>query len=213
MNLYQLIILCLLVIALNFLWNFIFRTNVSDLNNEATQSMPHLEQQQIDKKKTAKSVTYFYTILAILPLISGIWVINYWFGEFNRGQESKYWEPYQGKMLEKKISQNIDPTVSGHQLSGRTYYPDVKYEFEHKGKTIIWNRIDFSNRPSSGDKSKSQEVLDMLPDIGEPVKVYFSLEKRQAVLIRGSQNSNYLGLIGGGIFFIIGLIAIKLIYQ
>ena len=115
-------------------------------------------------------------------------------------------------MIEKSISQCSNAGTTGHQLAGRTYSPSVKYEFTYDNKPITWHKINYLNTPCSGDKAKSQEVLNSLPGINEELTVYFSPEKKQAVLIPGTKNSSYFGILGGLFFYLIGLLGIKLIY-
>ena len=202
-----------LVLSLNFIWNIAFKNQAStNVSNDLKDNIEGSVSKKIENKNS-NSVKYFFTFIALWPLIAGIWLINLWLTDYNKAVDTLSWEPYQGRILEKAIKQNIDPTVTGHQLSGRTYYPYVKYEFSYNGKLIEWSRIDYSNTPSSGDKSKSQKVLDSLPGIGEKVTVYFSPVKRQAVLFQGAKDSSYFGIIGGVIFLSIGLIGFKFIYS
>ena len=212
MNTTQFITICILIASFNFIWNY-FSKNRSNITSGNPTPEHNESSVNAALEKPETSVLIFSTALALLPLLSGFWFLNGWLNEYNIAEDTMSWNAYPGVMLSKKITLNTNNNDTGHQLSGRTYDAVVEYEFTYNNKTIKWNRIDYLNRPSHGNKSIPQSLLDSLPDAGEKVTVYFSPEKRQAVLITGAKNSNYFGLIGGGIFFIIGLIWMKFIYS
>lgn len=210
MSITQLFILASITIALNFIWNYTFNTN-----HVKTTPFPEIQNAEIINKTVKPSnkiIKYFFLVIAIFPLLGGIWTINYWFNDFNTAKDSIYWKEFSGHMIEKSIVQCSNAGTTGHQLAGRTYMPSVKYEFVYDNKNIIWHKINFLNTPCSGDISKSQNVLDTLPNENEKIIVYFSADKKQAVLITGTNNMSYFGVLGGIFFYLIGLIGIKLIY-
>jgi len=207
MNIYQIIILLILIVTANIFWNSNLKTASS--TNILTKST--LKEQS--NEKNDNTLKYFYTGIALFALLGGLWGINHWFNDYNTAIDSKNWPTYNGTMLEKSIGSNSLNTTESQQRSGRTFCPKVKYKFNYKGKTIIWNRIDYLNRVCSGDTTISKKILINLPEAGDPVTVYFSAEKKRAVLIPGSTGTSYSGLIINSIFLILGLVGIKLIYQ
>lgn len=170
MNPTQILSLISIVIIVNTAWNHIYRKPSDNINTYYNQDHTNTTKTNKDKE-TDKVIKYFITFIAAFPLLMGLWAINYWFNEFNTATDSVNWEQYPGKILSKDIHYQRPAGQSGTQTSGKTYSPEVEYEFYYKDKTIKWNVIDFHNRPSHGDTSKSQAVLDRLPNIGETVNV------------------------------------------
>jgi len=206
MNLFQFGSLVTIAIILNFVWDAIYA------GKRRSQSHSQQKSDSKDRNIRSREIRVFLTIVLTIPVIGGIWATNYWFGEYNLAKESITWKTYPGRILSKQISYFKPAGQTGTQVSGKTYVPDVKYEFEYKGKMYQWSVIDLRNAPASGDQRKSQMVLDMLPEVGEPVDVYFSPEKGMAVLIPGAENSNYFGLIIGVAFLAVGLFGLKFTY-
>ena len=214
MNIIQLIAILTITIFLNYLWLNLFKAQSHSSNIEAHISSSIDKTDDVtSKKQSRKILNYIYLFLAIFPLLGGLWAMNYWLSDYNAGKDSLSWDEYDGKMIEKTISQCSSAGTTGHQLAGRTYRPAVKYEFTYNNKLITWDKISFHNFTCSGYKDKAQEVLDSLPEVNEKVKVYFSAKHKQSVLITGTKNSSYFGLIGGFFFYCIGLIGIRLIYS
>jgi len=217
MTIIQLIAVLAITILLNFLWLNLFKVENQSPNTAVHENYISNSINENDgatsKKQSRKVLNYIYLLLAIFPLLGGLWAMNYWLSDYNSGKDSLSWDEYDGRILEKTISQCSNAGTTGHQLAGRTYRPTVKYEFTYNNKLITWDKISFLNFPCSGDKDKSQKVLDNLPDINEEVKVYFSAKHKQSVLITGTENISYFGLIGGVFFYCLGLIGIRLIYS
>jgi len=209
MNIIQISVLCILIFLSNLIWN------IALSNREASENISdnNFDKNSQNNSNQVKSTTIFFTILAVLPLLSGLYFVNSWFKEYNIAVDSINWKTYPVKIILKSVDYYKSAGETGHQVSGKLYQPEVEYIFKYNNITYKSNVIDYLNRPIDGDKRKSQLVIDSLPEIGQPVDVYYSPNYEKSVLIPGAKNSNYFGILGGGIFFIIGLISLKFIYQ
>jgi len=198
------------VITINFIWNYSIKSTSSSKN---LSELSELGQNKSKEVETAGKI--FLTLIAIIPLLGGIWAINHWFSEYNIASDTNTWQAYPGEMISKSItgSSNRPTTQTGAQHISGSYYPEVIYKFTYKDKKYKGTKLDYLNLPAYGDKKKSQEVLDSLPEAGKFVNVYYSPEKHESVLIKGTKNSSYFGILVGVFFLSIGLIAIKFIYR
>jgi len=206
MNLTQILILITLIIIFNLTWNRLHT------DPQSIKTIQQLNKTQKTIKAFSTAEKLFLTFITLIPLLGGLWSINYWFSEYNIAKESINWDIYPGKILSKKVSYFKPTNSTGSEVSGKLYTPEVKYEFTYNNKLLQWDVIDFKNDTASGNIEKSEAILSILPEVGEPVDVYFSAQDKQAVLIPGHKNSNYFGVIVGIIFLSIGLISIKYIY-
>ena len=210
MNITQLTLIIIITLFLNYLWGNYIKPHAKTLNTETQDINISTDN---TKQQSRKIIKYFFLIIAFFPLLGGLWAMNYWLSDYNTAKDSVNWKEYDGKIIDKSIDQCSSAGTTGHQLAGRTYRPSIKYQFIYNEKVITWDKISFLNTPCSGDQKKSQRILDSFPDIGDKVKVYFSSEKKQAVLKTGTKNSSYFGLFGGIFFFLLGLLGLRLIYQ
>jgi len=206
MNVIQIATLCILIFLSNLIWN------TALLNRDKNTTSANINISTKNSSKKVRSTTIFFTILAVIPLLSGLYFINFWFKEYNIAVESANWKIYPGKIISKSVDHYRSAGETGHQVSGKLYQPEVVYVFKYNNITYKSTVIDYLNRPISGDKNKSQHIIDSLPEVGQYVNVYYNPDLEKSVLIPGAKNSNYFGILGGGIFFIIGLISLKLIF-
>ena len=165
----------------------------------------------LEENKTTPKITIEGRVLLLivggLPLLMGIWATNTWFKDYNLARSSLAWVKVEGTLLSKKIA-GCDTHETGHQLT-RTYFPDVKYEFVYDGETYNGWELDYLSRPCYGAVKKSQKILDMLPEPGGNVDVYFGVKEKRAVLMPGTKNMSYFGIITGIVLLMIG----SLIYR
>lgn len=210
MNLYQISAVIVITLLLNVGWNYVFSSN-----NKTTMDVSNVlsDKDVTDGSKKSNAFLIIFTLVSAFPLLMGLWAVNHWFKEYNIAKQSVHWDVVPGKILSKGVHFQKQVGQSNSQVAGKTYAPEVEYEFNYNGKTIKWNVIDFHNRPSSGDTKKSQAVLDKLPEVDQEVDVYFSAEHRKAVLIPGAAGTSYFGIIIGSFFYMLGLLGIKLIYS
>jgi hypothetical protein len=212
MNLSQVIIIVVALLLFNFLWNHTVRTKQPNIILPGSISLEESDNQNTKANKPLDpAIRYFFTIIALFPIVMGLWAINYWLSNYNLAVESENWTHVKGKILSKNVVGQTPSGSSGTTTAGMTYSPSVKYEFTYKNKRHEWHKIDFRNHPSR-EKEYAQEVLDSLPDVGEPVTVYISPEHKTAVLISGATNSNYFAVLVGTFFLLIGFIWVKLLY-
>lgn len=207
MNLIQLIFLIIIILMLNVIWNSIY-TKDHPVNEAISDHATKL-----DKITLSKESKFFLSGIALIPLLIGFWAVNHWLKEYNIAVSSNNWNTYTGILLSKEVSFHKPVNTTGSQSSGKLYIPTVKYEFTYENQIIEWDVIDLKNRTASGDISRSEAILNQLPDIGNNIDVFFSPEHRKAVLIPGAGDSNYFGIIFGFIFFLVGLIGLKLIFS
>lgn len=210
MNLTQAISLIVILVVLNLIFNTIAQRRIESSNINSQKVVADKEQ----KTKFSTVEKNFMAGIAILPLLMGLWAINYWFSEFNTARESYTWVAIQGKLRNKSVdSQHFRSDYSSSKsVTPLTYIPTVEYSFEYKGQTHIGTTLDYLNQPAYGDKRKVQEILDKLPDVGEEVTVYVSPDTSRAVLFRGTKDTSYFGILAGIPFFLAGLLGIKFIY-
>lgn len=209
----QAITLFVILVAANSIWNSYSRSrndhglSVSKVRSEPGTS-PNEEVQQSTEENYSKTP---FVLLLMIPLLAGILSINYWLREYNIVADSLNWEIVPGEI----ISKDINRTATSGRLSNetRTYIPSVEYTFTHKGRKYTGTNIDYANRPAYGDVSKSQAVLDLLPNVGEKVDVYVSPDLNNSCLIPGAQHSNPFGIIVGGILLFIGMAGLKRIFD
>jgi len=211
MNITQVIILLILIILANFAWNKVLykKDNIVDVNQVLNSPSDELN----NSSNRVASTTVILSILSIIPLLSGLYFVNSWFNDYNLANDSVNWEPCPGRILSKNVVNFRSSGITSHQSSGLLYIPEIEYAFKYKDQTYKANLIDLLNEPAHGDKSKSQTVVDSFPEAGESVTVYYSPKYDKSVLITGFEKTNYLGLLGGWMFFIIGLICIKLLFR
>lgn len=207
MNLTQLIIILITIILLNSSWNILYADKSNKTSPQEKTGLVNFSSHS--EKIAARS---FFTFIALIPLLAGLWAVNHWFKEYNMARDSINWDVYKGTILSKLVSFHKAVNTTGSESSGKLYIPTVEYEFTYNNQTVKHDVIDLKNHPASGDISKSEAILDQLPDVGEHVDVYFSFDHKKAVLIPGHHNSSYFGVITGFFFLFIGLIALKFIY-
>jgi len=211
MNFTQVIVLSVLIILANVAWNkFLYK---KDSTVDVTQVLNSSSDELNNGSNRVASTTVILSILAIIPLLSGLYFVNAWFNDYNMANDSVNWESCPGRILSKNVVNFRSSGVTNHQSSGLLYIPEIEYAFKYKNQTYKASQIDLLNEPAHGDKSKSQTVIDSFPEAGESVTVYYSPKYDKSVLITGSKKTNYLGVLGGGMFFIIGLICIKLLFR
>jgi hypothetical protein len=212
MNLSQGIIIVVALLIFSLLWNHTIRKDRPDDSSSGSISLEESDNHDSKADKPLDpAIRYFFTFIALFPVVMGLWAINYWLSNYNLAVESENWAHVEGKVLSKEVVGQTPSGSSGTTTAGMTYSPSVKYEFTYKNKRHEWHKIDFRNRPAR-EKAYAQEVLDSLPDVGEPVTVYISPEHKTAVLIPGAASSNYFAILAGSFFLLLGFIWLKLLY-
>lgn len=154
----------------------------------------------------------FLTIIFFIPLIGGLWAINYWLSDYNLAKDTLNWQSYPGVIIKKSIGSDRSTGVSGTQISGRSYHPEVEYHFTYQDKKYKSDNIDFLNTPAYGDIKIPQAFLNSLPSEGDYVDVFYNPELKKSVLITGANNSSYFGISIGVVFFLLALVGFKYIY-
>jgi hypothetical protein len=124
--------------------------------------------------------------------------------------DSLNWDVVPGEIISKDIHRSA--LSSRMSKETKTYVPSVEYTFTYKGKKYKGTNIDYSNSPAYGDTSKSQSVLDSLPDVGQKVDVYVSPDLKNSCLLPGPTHSNPFGIIVGFVLLFIGVSGLKKLF-
>jgi hypothetical protein len=212
MTFIQAITLFVIVVILNVAWNYHAR-NKSESNATVTKVRPEPSEQSSGTDKQATETNYLLVpmvLIVMFLLLMGIWAINYWLREYNMAADSLNWDVVPGEI----ISKDIQRSASSSRLSNdtKTYVPSVEYTFTYKGKKYKGTNIDYSNSPAYGDTSKSQAVLNSLPDVGQKIDVYVSPDLKHSCLLPGPTNSNPFGIIVGTFLLFIGVAGLKKLF-
>ena len=211
MNLSQAITLIIILIAANAFYNY--RAHQKSLENNSLSSQQ--TKKRASRKPLEPGAKVFGTFVFLIPLLAGIFNINYWFSDYNKAKETLNWKEYDGILISKDIESEVIVNRSTNtSTTNTTYYSaDVVYHFTADGDKYESRNIDYNSRPLEGNSENVVEFLKTLPEPGDKITVYANDDKSRSVIIPGTQNMSYFGLLGSLPFFLIGLIGMKFVYQ
>lgn len=211
MNITQAIIILAIIMIINSLYNYsLNRKSASDISTQLSKVT--------DSKNsisTTPAIKYFGTAIFILPLLGGLWGINYWLKDYNIANDTLNWNKTSGTIISKSIDSKLISNHSTDVISSDTSYysPNIVYQFKIGDDTYESSNIDYNSHPTYGDKSKAEMILKKFPEPGEPTDVYVKHDVSKSVLKPGTQNMSYFGILASLPFFIAGFAGIKFLYK
>ncbi len=207
----QIFSLIFITIILNIAIGF-FLKNTENTNNIIITENHYMDNQSTNS--TSTNIKFFFVFLSLIPLLGGLWGINTWFTEYNIANDSVNWEIIPGKIISKStttgLTSHLSTRTDVYSESTRAVCPKIEYVYKADNQVYKSTKIDFANRGCSTNSQDAQKILDNFPNINEKVNVYYDRKNNNTVLIPGAQDTNYWWLLMTSIFFLVGLILVKL---
>jgi hypothetical protein len=207
----QILFLIFITIVFNFSLNSISVTTTDTNTIEITKN-DYMNNQATNS--TSGNLKYFFVFLSLIPLLGGLWGINTWFTEYNMSKNSVNWEIIPGKIISKStttgLTSHLSTRTDVNSESTRAVCPKIEYVYKAGDQIYKSSKIDFSNRGCSTNSQDAEKLLARFPDVAEKIDVYYDRNNNITVLIPGTQDTNYWWLVMTSIFFVVGIIFIRL---
>lgn len=150
---------------------------------------------------------------AIVFLIAGIGMSLYGITLVKDARESSSWPTVQGTVMSSKVVSERHTTGTGSKRRTSTVHgADVRYKYIVGSHQYSSNRISFGDY-KSGSKKRAQKIADRYSR-GTTVTVHYDPNSPgDAVIETGTSWSSFILLGSGFIFFIVGIIFVRLIIK